>query len=60
MPPQPDAKVECYIDDAHTAAIDDDRVFRRAKVAFPLALGLLFRKSGINKPIEREEILQRT
>eukprot|EP00957_Ditylum_brightwellii_P180003 13712227-Ditylum_brightwellii.AAC.1 len=59
MPPQPNAKVEGYIDNVHAAAIDDKRVFRRAKAAFPLALGLLFRKSGKDEPIEREEIFQR-
>eukprot|EP00957_Ditylum_brightwellii_P170972 13014673-Ditylum_brightwellii.AAC.1 len=60
MLPQLDAKVEGYIDDAHTAAIDNERVFIRAKAAFLLALGLLFRKSGNDEPIEREEILQIT
>ena len=60
MPEQADAKVDGYIDDAHTAVIDDTKMFKRTKAAFPLALGLMFRRSGENEPIKREDILQRT
>eukprot|EP00957_Ditylum_brightwellii_P035348 2681062-Ditylum_brightwellii.AAC.1 len=56
MPPQPDTKIVKYINDAHTTAIDNEDVFRPKKT-FPLALGLLFCKSGKHEPIEKDEIL---
>eukprot|EP00957_Ditylum_brightwellii_P202174 15328919-Ditylum_brightwellii.AAC.1 len=59
MQPQPDAKVNGYIDDAHTSVINNEEAFKRTKVAYPLALGLLFRKSEKYEPINREEILQK-
>eukprot|EP00957_Ditylum_brightwellii_P208602 15358199-Ditylum_brightwellii.AAC.1 len=60
IPEQTNAKVNGYINDAHTAAIDDDMIFKRAKAVFPLALGLMFRRSRDNEPIEREDTLQQT
>eukprot|EP00957_Ditylum_brightwellii_P035686 2706146-Ditylum_brightwellii.AAC.1 len=60
IPEQANAKVDGYIDDAHTAVIDDTKMFKCAKAAFPLALGLMFQRSGENEPIKREDIIQRT
>eukprot|EP00957_Ditylum_brightwellii_P004162 316975-Ditylum_brightwellii.AAC.1 len=59
FPPQPLAKVDGYIDDDHTTAVYRPENFKRAKVAFPLVLGLLFRKSGKDKPVPKQEILQK-
>mmetsp|Transcript_10344 Transcript_10344/g.15391 ORF Transcript_10344/g.15391 Transcript_10344/m.15391 type:complete len:326 (+) Transcript_10344:2871-3848(+) len=59
MLPQPDTTVDGYINDVHTVVIDDEKIFKRTKVTLPLALGLLLRKSGMDEPVGREEILQK-
>eukprot|EP00957_Ditylum_brightwellii_P209615 15362475-Ditylum_brightwellii.AAC.3 len=59
MPTQPDTKVDGYIEYAHTTSINDEPIFERVKEAFPLALGVIFRKLIKDEPITREEILQK-
>eukprot|EP00957_Ditylum_brightwellii_P125608 9573971-Ditylum_brightwellii.AAC.1 len=59
MPQQLDTKVDGCVDDAHEVVIEDKKMFRKTKATFPLALSVLFRKSGKDEPITREEILQK-
>eukprot|EP00957_Ditylum_brightwellii_P022263 1680734-Ditylum_brightwellii.AAC.1 len=60
MPEQADAKVNGYIDSVHTAAIDEERIFKCTTAAFPLALGLMFCRTCKHEPINKKDILQYT
>ena len=46
------------MDDAFTAALDDDVIFAKAKSAIPLAIDTMFRPVVDDEPIPCEKLIQ--
>mmetsp|Transcript_56020 Transcript_56020/g.67253 ORF Transcript_56020/g.67253 Transcript_56020/m.67253 type:complete len:220 (-) Transcript_56020:2525-3184(-) len=58
IPHQPLAKINGFIDDSLTIALDAPDSFHRAKSALPLSIDCIFRNKATNEPMAREDILQ--